>query len=720
MKAYSGTTSEGFLPAALPAAGTVAAAVAPAPEDPSATFADALDQQTPKGFTGWPPAAASEEPVPVSAPVAPDVPASPATAVLSPAVTFSVTAPLAWVAPVAAAAVSADASSFPTASGTATSSANVPFLAGATGGVPAFAPDEEPAPHLAWPGNPVPTAPASSATISDDANTSEAGSTQTARLGSIPLFNALARPASPAPPSISTTSAPAPAREEDALSLPSTLPAASTGDATPARTTAPAAAPRRAPTAYVSSASFAVRAASAFAQTSSSTAATVTARPTVSASSSFPTKPATPETATDSGAGATPSLPLNFAAVGWADPSFTPARGTPVPVSATPPNPPLAGADFTGASIVASLFGRAPTAPVSVTNAPSAASPAAVVPAPMTGSPLATIMAHAAILAASAKGGATDSAPSPAAATPALAASTTLASAASATPVNAFTAPSIKPTAGSPAVEKKSAASLSERSFLQESNPVAPPADMVASLLQAAVTGAANVSGNQTVTTSSSAPSSLSDRLATAPISTAGMANGKKVDDMNATPEMTSLVVSSGTHPLVTSTPADVHIALASNHDFSDALHQVMHVAELGNMSRTTPPLRVAIEIQTPPGAIVNVYVSRQADSSYRAQLSTSDPRALSWVQDQIGSLKDTTGSGSAIRWSPAQLETATSSLGTSSGSTGGDRQDAWDRGGQGQSGYQQDERPARRRPAYEAEEPEAAFETFSAVGGVA
>jgi hypothetical protein len=189
---------------------------------------------------------------------------------------------------------------------------------------------------------------------------------------------------------------------------------------------------------------------------------------------------------------------------------------------------------------------------------------------------------------------------------------------------------------------------------------------------------------------------------------------------MNATPEMTSLVVSSGTHPLVTSTSADLHIALASNHDFTDALHQVMHVAELSNMSRSTPPLRVAIEIQTPPGAIVNVYVSRQADSTYRAQLSTSDPQALAWVNSQIGSLKDTADSGSAIRWSPAQLEPGSASLATSSGSTGSDRGYDWDRGGQGQSGYSQEERDSR-RPAYEADdESEASFETFSIVGGVA
>ena len=50
--------------------------------------------------------------------------------------------------------------------------------------------------------------------------------------------------------------------------------------------------------------------------------------------------------------------------------------------------------------------------------------------------------------------------------------------------------------------------------------------------------------------------------------------------------------------------------------------------------------MRVAIEIQTPPGAIVNVYVSKQPDDQWRAQLSTNDPQALSWVQDKMSSLR--------------------------------------------------------------------------------
>ena len=186
---------------------------------------------------------------------------------------------------------------------------------------------------------------------------------------------------------------------------------------------------------------------------------------------------------------------------------------------------------------------------------------------------------------------------------------------------------------------------------------------------------------------------------------------------MNATLEMPNLVASTGVNPMVTRTSADVHILLGSNKDFHEALEQVVHVADLSNLSRITPPLRVAIEIQTPPGAIVNVFVSRQADS-YRAQLSTDDPVALGWVQSQISSLKTSSDSGVAVKWLPAQLETSTASA--SSTSTGSDRNLDWNRG-QNQQGYQQDERQQsarQKRDAYaDDESSEAAIPFLETLG---
>jgi hypothetical protein len=246
------------------------------------------------------------------------------------------------------------------------------------------------------------------------------------------------------------------------------------------------------------------------------------------------------------------------------------------------------------------------------------------------------------------------------------------------------------------------------------------PTDTTSALLQATLAASVNMADYQPVATTNITPLRAPGSLVAGPLASAGTTNDKNKSDMTSTLEMQNLVVSSGTHPLVTRADADLHIQLGTNADFHQALDQVMHVAELSNLSRVTPPLRVAIEIQTPPGAIVNLYISRQPDSSYRAQLSTNDAQALGWVQQQVGSLKETTDSGTDIRWSPAQLESGTPAT-AGAGSSGSDRDLDWNRGGQqGQTGYQQDER---RRPAYvPVDEAESLgfFEAITAVGGAA
>ena len=154
-----------------------------------------------------------------------------------------------------------------------------------------------------------------------------------------------------------------------------------------------------------------------------------------------------------------------------------------------------------------------------------------------------------------------------------------------------------------------------------------------------------------------------------------------------------------GNAPATQHQAADVNIVLSSNNDFEDALKQVMHIASLTQTAESRTPMRVAIEIQTPPGAIVNVYVSKQEDG-YRAQLSANDPQALSWVQDKMSSLRDSnTDLGVSVKWLPPQLE-GTTTMSSGSGSNLG-----WDRNGQNQSQYQQqDERPQSQRQQQEQE----------------
>ena len=313
-------------------------------------------------------------------------------------------------------------------------------------------------------------------------------------------------------------------------------------------------------------------------------------------------------------------------------------------------------------------------------------------------SDLSIMLARAAMLAANAKQGATS--PSTAGSADGSGASSEEADA-SLVADDSFTGSAIfawgsgKPI-GSSQTEKKSTGTTPERSFIQADTSASSALGMLliapSSILQAHT----QASNNQLVT--SSAKTSVGDATSGpgGALASAGMASGKKENEMNATLDLTDLMSGTGTTSAASRTPADVNILLGTNNDFKDALAQVMHVAELSNMSSNTPPLRVAIEVQTPPGAVVNLYVSKQPDDSYRAQLSTDDVQALHWVQDQIGSLKESTDTGVSVKWLPAQLETTTAS---SSSSSSSQQDSAWNRGGQSwQSSQQQQEQAEERR----------------------
>ena len=171
----------------------------------------------------------------------------------------------------------------------------------------------------------------------------------------------------------------------------------------------------------------------------------------------------------------------------------------------------------------------------------------------------------------------------------------------------------------------------------------------------------------------------------------------------------------------------EVNILLSTNNDFEDALKQVIHIAQLNDAtgSSTATPTRVAIELQTPPGAIVNVYVSKQPDDTYRAQLSTTDPAALSWVQDKIASLRQSNDLGVEVKWLPAQVESTSSLSATTTSSDGSNLN--WNRDGQQQNNPTPDEQSQYQRqnqPSYEDDLVEDGVDSFTSkfatVGGVA
>ena len=268
--------------------------------------------------------------------------------------------------------------------------------------------------------------------------------------------------------------------------------------------------------------------------------------------------------------------------------------------------------------------------------------------------------------------------------------------------------------------EKKSASKSAEGTFLQVGTPHISAQKSSKDTLTMAPTLTSNIADGKTVTNFVNPGISASGGVASGTLSTAGTANVEKVKAMNAAtiiPQLASLSGFGATGAPTKQQPADVNILLSSNNDFEDALKQVMHVAELNQTNESRAPMRVAIEIQTPPGAIVNVYVSRQNDQ-WRAQLSTNDTQALAWVQDKMSSLRQSNEFGVEVRWLPPQMESTPTATASSNANLG------WDRDNQGQSQYQQPEdRPQKRK---QAEEPAFAgvasefMNTFAALGGVA
>jgi hypothetical protein len=276
---------------------------------------------------------------------------------------------------------------------------------------------------------------------------------------------------------------------------------------------------------------------------------------------------------------------------------------------------------------------------------------------------------------------------------------------------------------GSAAQEKKSAAASPEGSFIQPGTSAPNLATSRPDLLLSSVGITPESSVNQQLTSVVGSINPSFNNHAASAFSLAGIANvekGKAMNDDLNFPEAELLSVGGANIPSSQGTP-DLHVQLSSNNDFSDALRQVMHVAELTQTNESRAPLRVAMEIQTPPGAIVNVYVSRQNDE-WRAQLSTNDPQALSWVQDQVASLRQSNDIGVEVKWLPPQMESGPAT------SAGPDPNLAWDRGGQGQSTYQQpDERqPSGRQKKAEAltalaaVEPNEFMNTLTALGRAA
>jgi hypothetical protein len=270
--------------------------------------------------------------------------------------------------------------------------------------------------------------------------------------------------------------------------------------------------------------------------------------------------------------------------------------------------------------------------------------------------------------------------------------------------------------------EKKSAADSPEGSFLQLGATSSKSALTTPSLIAAPASALGDGAGNQQVATQFSSGKDALNGLGVTASSSVGTAPVEKKSSMSTDLNIPQAMIGAGTNT-VSRPLADVNILLSTNHDFEDALKQVVHIAQLSDLAASRAPTRIAIELQTPPGAIVNVYVSKQ-DNQYRAQLSTSDPAALSWVQDKIAALRQSDDLGVQVKWLPAQMESNPLSAATTSGNGSNFNSN---RDGQNQNDPQPDDRSQSGRqnqaPAYEDladTEAEAFSSRFAAIGGAA
>jgi hypothetical protein len=186
-----------------------------------------------------------------------------------------------------------------------------------------------------------------------------------------------------------------------------------------------------------------------------------------------------------------------------------------------------------------------------------------------------------------------------------------------------------------PAVMEKNAALQAQA---QAQAPLADPA--LAALFSAAPANGGNVLS----------VASLLRGYSTGPTSQSGRGAGAS-DVAPASPSNAS--VAAPAVPLSTNDSGNVaekSVTLTSNTQFVDVIRQALDEQPMPT------PQRIAVELQTPPGATVTVFFS-QANGQLRAQLSASDSGSLHWLQEQVSGLREGGGNAGSVVWLPPQLD---------------------------------------------------------------
>ncbi len=101
-------------------------------------------------------------------------------------------------------------------------------------------------------------------------------------------------------------------------------------------------------------------------------------------------------------------------------------------------------------------------------------------------------------------------------------------------------------------------------------------------------------------------------------------------------------------------------LQLSSTHRLQDVVDSVFEERPLPT------PRRIEIELKTPEGAKISLYIAR-VQGELRAQFSANSAQSLAWLQQEIHQLRGT-DMGQAVRWLPPQVETSSKSVEKSKG----------------------------------------------------
>ncbi len=189
-------------------------------------------------------------------------------------------------------------------------------------------------------------------------------------------------------------------------------------------------------------------------------------------------------------------------------------------------------------------------------------------------------------------------------------------------------------TTASPTPPQKSAAQKSATSNVAFTQPSQSQIDSRATLVTAVNTAEANTAP---------ATSAGMDRAPEQPMQTL-----KDVWSNTAYRTLVSQADVVSTQTVMSSSVKKETITVSNSEQFAEAVQNAL------NTPRELLPRRVEIQVQTPPGAVVTLSLTR-SNGELRAQFDANNAQTLQWLNNEVGRLQNM-NFGLTVRWAPPQM----------------------------------------------------------------